>query len=54
MDTVVTTFDKHHTILAKYIFQSFDEACDFVGNYDLKTGNIRNEDIQRIIIEEEV
>ena len=51
MDTVVTTFDKHNAVLAKYIFTSFDEACDFVGNYDLQTGNIQAEEIERITIE---
>ena len=51
MDTVVTTFDKHNAVLAKYIFASFHEARDFVGNYDLETGNIRDENIEKITIE---
>tara|TARA_R100000781_G_C4060268_1_gene120767 strand:+ start:309 stop:467 length:159 start_codon:yes stop_codon:yes gene_type:complete len=49
--TKVTSFDATGNILAVYIFDSFDEATDFVGNYDLNEGNIRDEAIIRITIE---
>ena len=55
--TKVTSFDATGNILAVYIFNSFDEATDFVGNYDLNEGNIRaafwDDPIVRITIEKE-
>jgi len=53
MKTTVTSFDDAGNILAVYIFKSFDEATDFVGNYDLNVGNMRDDAISRITIEKE-
>ncbi len=53
MKTTVTSFDDAGNILAVYIFKSFDEATDFVGNYDLNVGNMRDDAITRITIETE-
>ena len=50
-NTVVTTYDAKNEILAKYIFETFEQACTFVGNYDLDAGNIRDVAVHQITIQ---
>ncbi len=49
--TTITTLDETGAILAKYIFQDFDLATEWLANCDIEQGNISDEPVQRIVID---
>tara|TARA_Y100001968_G_C19374579_1_gene726933 strand:+ start:387 stop:557 length:171 start_codon:yes stop_codon:yes gene_type:complete len=51
MSNLVTTYDDNGAILAKYIFNTWSEATDFIANYDLTAGNISTNDVVKVTLE---
>lgn len=49
----ITTYDAKGAILAKFIFDSFADALTFAGNYELDSGNMRDDAIHRVSIVDE-